>query len=146
MSMTERPLTNKRIHFCAEYTTNGHNASQAYKTAFPRVVSGWNAHGARLIAKDSIKQEISRIEAEYKAEYVADRQERQHFWTQTMKTAPNMNDRLRASELLGKSQCDFIDLGLTGIAEVPTPVSAEDIAEFRAMAKAATKVRLSKGA
>ena len=33
-----------------------------------------------------------------------------------------------------------------GAKEQPTPVSAEDIAEFRAMAKAATKIRLSKGA
>ncbi len=33
-----------------------------------------------------------------------------------------------------------------GAKEQPTPVSAEDIAEFRAMAKAATRIRLSRGA
>ncbi|KKM60023.1 hypothetical protein LCGC14_1545940, partial [marine sediment metagenome] len=67
-------------------------------------------------------------------------------WTQTMKTAPNMSDRLRASELLGKSQMDFIDVGLTGVAEVPIPVSVEQIEIFRAMAVAAIKQRLSEGA
>ncbi|KKL28999.1 hypothetical protein LCGC14_2369580, partial [marine sediment metagenome] len=53
---------------------------------------------------------------------------------------------LRASELLGKSECDFIDVGLTGVAEVPTPVTVEQVDEFRLMAKAAIKQRLSEGA
>ncbi len=38
---------------------NGHNASQAYKKAYPNTKSGWDAHAARLMGNDSIKQAIS---------------------------------------------------------------------------------------
>lgn len=40
---------------------------------------------------------------------VWDRQERQEFWTKMAKTAEKDSDRLRASELLGKSEADFTD-------------------------------------
>lgn len=41
---------------------------------------------------------------------VADREERQQFWTAAMREKQvEMKDRLKASELLGKSQADFVD-------------------------------------
>ena len=44
---------------------------------------------------------------------IATREDRQAFWTKTMqgkgKPAPTMTDRLKASELLGRSEADFID-------------------------------------
>ena len=44
------------------------------------------------------------------APLVASRQERQRFWTDTMQDVEGeMKDRLRASELLGKSEADFTD-------------------------------------
>lgn len=57
------PINDKQREFIAQYLTNGHNASDAYRVAYPKVKSGWNAHGARLIAKDSVKQEIERKRA-----------------------------------------------------------------------------------
>ena len=50
---------NRQI-FINTYLTNGYNATQAYKEAYPNCKSGWNAHGARLVAIDSIKQAISK--------------------------------------------------------------------------------------
>ncbi len=41
---------------------------------------------------------------------VATREERQQFWTKIMNdTGEDMRDRLRASEILGKSQGDFVE-------------------------------------
>lgn len=51
-------MNENRQIFVNAYLTNGYNATQAYKTAYPNCKSGWNAHGARLIAIDSIKQAI----------------------------------------------------------------------------------------
>ena len=56
-----KPLSDNHQKFAETYCGNGHNASEAYKTAYPNCKSGWNAHGARLIAKDSISKEIARI-------------------------------------------------------------------------------------
>lgn len=54
---------NKHNEFIAQYLTNGHNASEAHKTAYPKVKSGWNKHGSRLMARDDIKAEIRRKQA-----------------------------------------------------------------------------------
>lgn len=62
----------------------------------------------KLVTNGNIIKAKELYLAETKAEHIADRAERKQFWTNTMKTAPNMTDRLRASELLGKSECDFI--------------------------------------
>ena len=53
-------MNENRQIFVNTYLTNGYNATQAYKTAYPECKSGWNAHGARLIAIDSIKQAIDK--------------------------------------------------------------------------------------
>lgn len=57
------PLTANQGIFCQEYGKD-RNGARAYRTAYPNCHSGYNAHAARLIAKDSIKQRISRIMAE----------------------------------------------------------------------------------
>ena len=42
--------------------------------------------------------------------YIASRKERQKFWTETMRDQDvNIRDRLKSSELLGKSEGDFIE-------------------------------------
>jgi phage terminase small subunit len=58
------PINDKQKHFIREYTTNGHNATKAYKTAYPDCNIGANVNGSKLLANTSIKAEIDRIEAE----------------------------------------------------------------------------------
>ncbi len=58
-------MTNRQENFIEHYCTDAKfNASEAYKKAYPNTKNGWNAHGARLIAKDSIKQAITKKKAE----------------------------------------------------------------------------------
>ena len=148
--MQDKPLSAVRKHFCREYCVNGHNATQAYKTAYPDSKSGWDAHGARLIGNDSIKQEIARLETKSIADNdlkIKTRLERQAFWSDMMdeKDASRM-DKLRASELLGKSQADFIDVTLTKGDDQASPLSPEQRTAAMAAAKAATGPKLSKEA
>ena len=55
-----------------------------------------------------IAKEIERLVQE--SPLIASRTDRQRFWTEVMSSSEcEMKDRLRASEILGKSQGDFID-------------------------------------
>jgi phage terminase small subunit len=64
-------ISDKQNAFIAEYMINGHNASQAYKKAYPNTKAGWNKLSARLMAKEGIRSEIGRRMARMadKAEY-----------------------------------------------------------------------------
>jgi hypothetical protein len=68
------------------------------------------SYARELHAKPYIKQAIA---TRHKREYnslIATRQQRQSFWTQVMNDKTlNLPDRLKASELLGKSEGDFIE-------------------------------------
>lgn len=92
-----------------EFTNNGRNKAKALETI--GYSKGYaNTQGIIVVYSNiRVKEAIARIDAETKAKHTADRQERKQFWTDTMNTAPNMSDRLRASELLGKAECDFIE-------------------------------------
>jgi len=63
----------------------------------------------RLVTKSHILEAIkNRQDTEVRPKNIADRQERQQFWTQIMRdTQEDARDRLKASDLLGKSETDF---------------------------------------
>lgn len=68
------------------------------------------AAGQRLLTKVDIAAAIRTREEREARVRIATRQERQEFWTAVMRDGEaKMFDRLRASELLGKSEADFID-------------------------------------
>ena len=103
-------LTGKQAAFKDEYARNGQNQTQAAKTAKYQGNDNTLAQiGHKLVKNGKVKVEIDKEIAKVKAESIANREERQQFWTETMNNAPQMADRLRASELLGKSEADFTD-------------------------------------
>ena len=65
----------------------------------------------RLVAKGCILNAIkNRQNNEVRPKIIATRQQRQEFWTKSMyNKKAEMRDRLRASELLGKSEADFTE-------------------------------------
>ncbi len=68
------------------------------------------AQSWRLIQKPEIIEAIRAREAETAARDIATREERQRFWTATMRDeSRDVYSRMRASELLGKSFADFTD-------------------------------------
>ena len=86
-----------------------------------------------------VKTAIDAKLAQIRAESVATRRERQEFWTKTYKDENiPMSDRLRASELLGKSEADFIDKHILQTNEPklePRPEEKAALAEVAAIYK-----------
>lgn len=72
--------------------------------------------GAENLKKPQIKKAIQSREERRNKSHIATREERQKFWSDVLagkikegKNIPKMTDRLKASELLGKSEADFVD-------------------------------------
>jgi len=68
-------------------------------------------YARNLMTKSDILKAIkNRQDTEVRPKDIADRQERQEFWSKMMRdTDEDAKDRLKASELLGKSEADFTD-------------------------------------
>lgn len=116
-------LTDKQALFVEYYKGN---ASEAARLAGYGNGSG-NELSIRQMASKLMKENkiLNAIKARHSKEVddrIADRKERQAFWTATMRdTKKKIQDRLRASELLGRSQADFTDKVVTA------EVSLEDL-------------------
>ena len=66
--------------------------------------------GARLLRNAKVQAAIQEREKTESRSRIATRQDRQRFWTEVMQNGKEeMKDRLKASELLGKSECDFTE-------------------------------------
>lgn len=101
-------------------TTNATQAARAcgYKGT-PKVVS---ETARKLLRREDVQKMIEAARAETKTVSIATREERQEWWTRIMRgepmpvtkdgktklVPPPLAERRRASELLGKSQGDFI--------------------------------------
>lgn len=98
-------LTAKQQRFIEAYTGN---ATEAAK------VAGYSEKSAEKIGRDllrnpTVAEAIRARESQAIKPLIASRQKRQEFWSMTMQdTAEDMRNRLKASELLGKSEGDFL--------------------------------------
>ena len=105
MSKSDR-LSVKQQRFIDFYdgnaTQSAIKAGYSSKTAY--------SQGQRLLKKVEILNAIQIREKMTTAEAIWNREKRQAFWTQVVRdTNQKMRDRLKASELLGKSEGDFIE-------------------------------------
>tara|TARA_B100001013_G_C24618497_1_gene446179 strand:+ start:570 stop:959 length:390 start_codon:yes stop_codon:yes gene_type:complete len=104
--MIKRNLTVKQQRFIEAFNGNATEAA---------IMAGYSKKSAKEIGyenltKHHIVEEIFKREEKKLDELIATRKERQGFWTEMMQNEgiPAMV-RLRASELLGKSEGDFIE-------------------------------------
>lgn len=110
-------LTPKQQAFVDAYTGNGVEAARAAGYTGDAKVLAVTA--SRLLADAKVTDAIARrnalvtqvrAEAAAVAGRIATRAERQAFWTQVMTSASERTtDRLKAAELLGKSEADFVE-------------------------------------
>lgn len=103
---TEKKLTVKQQRFIDAYDGNATAAAIAagysQKTAY--------SIGQENLTKPEIIEAIQQREADRRARAIMTREERQVFWSDTIRDGgQQIRDRLRASELLGRSEGDFID-------------------------------------
>jgi phage terminase small subunit len=99
-------VNSRQERFVAAYVGNATEA--AIKAGYsPR--SAYN-QGRRMMNNDEVKAAIEAREKQRTSKIIASREERQSFWTTTMRNKKaKMADRLKASEYLGRSEGDFLD-------------------------------------
>lgn len=69
-----------------------------------------NVTGSRLLRNAKVRAAIEARRAPAAEARIASREDRQAFWTKVMRDVDEkMQDRLKASELLGKSEADFTE-------------------------------------
>lgn len=101
------PLNSKQQLFISEYLTD-FNATQAAIRAGYSVRSAGSIAN-ELLKKPDIQQALQATITARNNNLIADREERKRFWSRVMLDEnENMKHRLKASELLAKSEGDFI--------------------------------------
>lgn len=104
--MAEKKLTAKQKKFIAAYDGNATQAA---------IAAGYSKKTAKQIAQENltkpyVAEAIAQRQEKEERKLIATRAERQRFWTEIMMAAEaELRDRLRASELLGKSEADFTE-------------------------------------
>ncbi len=111
-------LSTKQKIFCELYAANGGNALQAARDAGYRQP---HPTGYENMKKPAIVEYIKSLTKDDDEKRIANLQERQRFWTGVMRgeiatgkdsdgnEVFEMKDRLKASELMGRSQMDFVE-------------------------------------
>lgn len=101
-------LTTKQQRFVDAYAGNATEAARqaGYKGGDNTLAQA----GRDNLRIPKIAEAIESRQQAENAPLIADRQARQRFWTETMQdTGGDMKDRLKASELLGRSEADFTE-------------------------------------
>jgi phage terminase small subunit len=110
----DRPLTANQQKFVDAYSGNATEAARIAGYSHPEVA------GCRLLKNAKIASAIRERQVKEAEPHIATRQDRQKFWTEIMHgrladAEPDLRDRLKASELLGKSECDFSEKIISNI-------------------------------
>lgn len=105
-------LSIKQQRFVDAYTGNGTDAAR--KAGYKGNDNTLCSVGKENLRKPHILRAIRQREDQRKKNLIATREERQQFWTAVLRDEigdepQDIKDRLRAAELLGKSEGDFID-------------------------------------
>lgn len=102
----ERKLSKKQQRFIDLYNGNGTETARQAGYAGSDKVLGITA--AKLLGNARVLAEVRHRESKEIRPKIVTRLQRQEFWTRIMSDeALSIKDRLRASELLGKSEADF---------------------------------------
>ena len=108
MADSKTNLTAKQKRFVEFYDGNG--TETARKAGYKGNDNTLNQVAIENLRKPMILEAIEKRESERLSEGILDREKRQVFWSKVIEDEnQKMPDRLRASELLGKSEADFID-------------------------------------
>lgn len=91
-------------------------------------------HARTLLTKSYILKAVrNRLDTEVRPKVIASRQDRQKFWSEVMNDKGLLiKDRLKASELLGKSECDFPNKHEVTVPKgKPIPVTIVDFGKVK---------------
>lgn len=114
---TQQPdkLTGKQRAFAEHYAASGNATEAARAAGYAGNAETLSQVGSENLRKPQVARYIASLAQAAQSSRIVTREERQQFWTSTMRgevhkgEAPRFADRLKASELLGKAQADFVD-------------------------------------
>jgi phage terminase small subunit len=100
-------LTEKQRRFCEAFSSNGGNATAAAREA------GYGKPHVQcvvILESVSVKKALEKLRSKTTKAAILTREQRQALWSQiALDESVRMGDRLKAMELLGRSQADFIE-------------------------------------
>ena len=113
MVIGNNKLTAKMEHF-AQLLFQSYSQADAYKLAYPAQAKQRPGtlypNASRLAANSNVIARLAELRAAVVAPAILDAIQRQEFWSHIIcDDSKDTRDRLRASELLGKAQGDFIE-------------------------------------
>jgi len=98
----------RRKQFVIAYAECGNASEAARRAGYSEKTAG--QQGEQLLKNTEIQEAIKTLSKTSMASGIATAEARQRFWSNVMNdSGQEMKDRLRASELLGKRQGDFIE-------------------------------------
>lgn len=111
-------LTTKQRRFIEAYEGNATQA--AIQAGYSEKTA--RSAGQRLLTNVDIQSAIRSREEQRRSELIADRTRRQMFWSRIMNDeSESMTARLKASELLAKSEGDFLERIQAQVEQVEPP-------------------------
>jgi phage terminase small subunit len=100
-------LTSRQKRFCEIYASNG-NASESARLAGYSIKASQQA-GSEVLSNPVVVEYLATLTATISNEQIACSIARQKWWTSIMyDETQKMADRIKASEILGRAQGDFI--------------------------------------
>lgn len=96
--------------FVREYAKSGNATKAAIAAGYSTRTS--YAQGCRLLKNAEVREALASLAAKVESVAIADATERRQFWSRVMRGEVDgfdSKDRLKASELLGKTAGDFLD-------------------------------------
>ncbi len=105
-------LTERQRRFCEAYAATGNATEAARRARYRRP----DPQGAENLRKPAVASALEALRQKTMAAAIAEREERQAQWTSIMRgeprpdgSVPTISEQLRASELLGRAQGDFVE-------------------------------------
>ena len=116
--MSDRPLTAKQQRFVAAY--DGNATAACRDAGYAGSDNALAVMGRKLLTNGKVAAAIAAREAKRTDARIATREERQAFWSAVLRgeyttvedgklCGADFGHRLKASELLGRSEADFVD-------------------------------------
>jgi len=107
----ETPLTIPQEQFCVEYSKSGRGA-ESYKKSYPNCTKTTTATAgaSRLLTYVNIQKRLDELRIATESDSIASMKEIKEFWSNMLRNTESKDgDRLKASELLGKTYGAFLD-------------------------------------
>lgn len=128
---SQRPLTERERRFVRAYSATGSGSESCRQAGYSGDDHALAVQASKLLRRPAVAAALAEQDEQAERASIATRAERREFWTRVLRgeEPAEMRDRLKASELLGKSKGDFVErtenktnINHTGRVEIQLPL------------------------